>query len=311
MQEQNNQNKLKERIFKSIIGLIIVIVGITFLFIIKETNYVGKIIGFIFYYLIISISLFEFTKMFPFPSWVKFYYPLLAICSFFFPFNNLIDWFQGNNLNFTLNELIANQYIYLMWGVPGLGYGVQAILCLLPFFFMRKGIKDKIKYYFMIYFIVIMLTIAGKSVLYLNTENLSFLIVLLAGPVICDTFAFFGGLLLGGKIFKRKLAPKISPNKTIEGAICGFLITWFVLFMIFYFTDFKDINIDKMVLYIVIPITLPIIAIFGDLLFSYFKRIFKTKDYSNLIPGHGGMLDRLDSIVLSSFILISLFIISV
>lgn len=106
-----------------------------------------------------------------------------------------------------------------------------------------------------------------------------------------DTGAFFTGYFLG----KHKLNERISPNKTIEGAIGGYLfgsIAGFISLMVI----FKGINNIALPL-IVATLTLPIISQIGDLAFSAIKREYDVKDFSNIFPGHGGFLDRVDSLV--------------
>jgi len=111
-----------------------------------------------------------------------------------------------------------------------------------------------------------------------------------ASAALCDTFALFGGMAFG----KHKLAPRISPNKTIEGAVCG-LLSAIVTGVILYFI-FKNTGIEVPVWgYIVISAVSSTLGQVGDLIASSFKRQAGIKDYSNLIPGHGGMMDRLDS----------------
>lgn len=107
-----------------------------------------------------------------------------------------------------------------------------------------------------------------------------------------DIFALFGGKLIG----KHKLT-KISPKKTIEGSIVGSLISTIVS------TTFYMCFIDTKCVAIVILVTLllSIVGQMGDLFFSLIKRENDIKDYSHLIPGHGGVLDRIDSLI---FILI-------
>ena len=87
---------------------------------------------------------------------------------------------------------------------------------------------------------------------------------------------------------------KISPNKTIEGLIGGTLMGTFIP-MVFYLTVINP-NISMQILFIV-TISLSLIGQLGDLVFSAIKRHYKVKDFSNLIPGHGGILDRFDSII--------------
>ena len=104
-------------------------------------------------------------------------------------------------------------------------------------------------------------------------------------------------------IGKNKLAPSISPHKTIEGFIGGALMGTFVA-TTFYFTVI-DSNISLVIL-ILTTAFLSVIGQLGDLVFSSIKRTYGVKDFSNLIPGHGGILDRLDSIifVILAFILV-------
>ena len=112
--------------------------------------------------------------------------------------------------------------------------------------------------------------------------------------LLVDTFAYIFGSKIGG----IKLAPLISPNKTISGALGGIFIPTLICVIIFYEKDLLSRIIFNSILFsIVIQI--------GDLLESKFKRICGVKDSSNIIPGHGGLLDRFDGIFLF-LILISL-----
>jgi phosphatidate cytidylyltransferase len=107
-----------------------------------------------------------------------------------------------------------------------------------------------------------------------------------------DTFAYFTGKLLG----KHKLAPKISPSKTIEGLLGGVLIATLISLAFFYFFNSK-LNI---IFFTLLSMLLGVISQISDITESYFKRKFGVKDSSNLIPGHGGFLDRLDGYFLSA-----------
>ena len=105
-----------------------------------------------------------------------------------------------------------------------------------------------------------------------------------------DTFALFGGKLFG----KHKLCPNISPKKTIEGSIVGLIFGTIIPVIFLSLTCTLNINLFYL---IVITLFLSIIGQLGDLFFSSIKRSFCVKDFSNLIPGHGGILDRLDSLI--------------
>ncbi len=116
-----------------------------------------------------------------------------------------------------------------------------------------------------------------------------------------DTFAYFGGRAFG----KHKLSPKLSPNKTIEGSVTGIIVSG--LFVLGYFMLVEDmiyfdlINLESEVLYIVFFISGVIgagISQVGDLFASAVKRYTGIKDFGKLIPGHGGIVDRFDSVMI-------------
>ena len=117
--------------------------------------------------------------------------------------------------------------------------------------------------------------------------------------IFTDTFALFTGMMIGSK----KLASGISPKKTIEGSIGGSLMGTFVA-TAFYMTVINPHA--SLVLIILVTLGLTVVGQLGDLVFSAIKRYYGEKDFSNLIPGHGGILDRLDSLifVVLAFILI-------
>ncbi|AUM62813.1 phosphatidate cytidylyltransferase [Spiroplasma monobiae] len=135
--------------------------------------------------------------------------------------------------------------------------------------------------------------------------------------ILSDSFQYIGGMRFG----KTKLCPNISPKKTWEGALIGLSIA--AIFGIVYVMIFRSVGILEnfmplkevmialrgksvaleVIIYILLALIFPIIGLFGDLLFSWVKRRVNVKDYSNLIPGHGGALDRMDSILFSLFIL--------
>lgn len=124
-----------------------------------------------------------------------------------------------------------------------------------------------------------------------------------------DSFAYLGGLRFG----KTQLAPNISPKKTWEGALIGTGVAIFagLLYAIMFHIFQPSVQplwdpINQLgqqsewkpfLIYILLSIVIPIIGLIGDLIYSMVKRFMNTKDYSNFIPGHGGILDRLDSIL--------------
>lgn len=110
----------------------------------------------------------------------------------------------------------------------------------------------------------------------------------------CDSGAYFVGKFIGRTPFSKS-----SPNKTLEGVIGGVLIASFfgTLFGLFMY-DFW--------LSLIASVLVSIFAVFGDLFESYLKRRANVKDSANLIPGHGGILDRIDAVMFASFVLVAL-----
>ncbi|NCE64252.1 phosphatidate cytidylyltransferase [Pseudoflavonifractor sp. 524-17] len=125
-------------------------------------------------------------------------------------------------------------------------------------------------------------------------EGWRYLIVLpFAAAFASDAFALFAGMRFG----KRKLAPELSPKKTVEGAFGGFVGSSFTLLLygvVVYQFGAQVENYAMLTLYGMMG---SVISQFGDLAFSYIKREYGIKDYGNILPGHGGVLDRFDSVI--------------
>lgn len=123
-----------------------------------------------------------------------------------------------------------------------------------------------------------------------RTVGLEIILFLFLITMITDSYAYFVGRLIG----RNKLLESISPNKTWEGTIGGSLVGSFVC-TVYYLTVVNN-NISVPVIFMVI-LFLSLVGQFGDLFFSAIKRKYNIKDFSNIMPGHGGVLDRLDSII--------------
>lgn len=126
------------------------------------------------------------------------------------------------------------------------------------------------------------------SVIINQSNGIYYLLLLLNFSSICDMGAYFTGVTIG----KHKLCPEISPKKTVEGAIGGIVSS--LIFTVVISLLFNKFSIA--VLLLTIPFC--ILGMIGDLFASAIKRSVGLKDYSNLIPGHGGIMDRLDSIIM-------------
>ncbi len=182
------------------------------------------------------------------------------------------------NLTLTIDYRILCT-IFLTFLIPTILYHDRSIYSINDAFYLIGGI--------------LFLGVSFSLLILIRNKGLETLLYLISISMFTDTFAYITGYFIG----KNKLIETVSPNKTIEGTIGGTLMAVFIA-TIFYITAVNPTT----PIYIVIFITtfLSIISQLGDLVFSAIKRYFGQKDFSNLIPGHGGILDRLDSIIFVS-----------
>ena len=123
-----------------------------------------------------------------------------------------------------------------------------------------------------------------------------------------DIMAMFGGKLVQGP----KLAPKLSPNKTISGLMIGVLSAIIIVNLLTLISNYHlpYMLFTSNILLSIFCLVIGIVAQASDLLVSYFKRKFNVKDTGTIIPGHGGVIDRFDSIILTAPPLVVLYFIS-
>ena len=135
-----------------------------------------------------------------------------------------------------------------------------------------------------------------------QTRNLEygkyFVWLILASAWLCDVFAFFAGKAFG----KRKAFPALSPNKTVAGCIGGVIGATLggVMFGLLLFLKLEEKGADCIWVFAIISFVAGVFAQFGDLAASGIKRHTGVKDYGSLIPGHGGVMDRFDSVLVTA-----------
>ena len=154
----------------------------------------------------------------------------------------------------------------------------------------RNTIKDKIERFVYKFISLLYLSSLVYYILIIESFYLDLKIYILYSVSVA-ILSDIGGLVFG-KIFKGKKLTKISPNKTISGSIGSFIFS--SALVPFFYSEL--INKDLMVL-IIITIMISLTSQVGDLFISYLKRKAKVKDTSDILPGHGGFLDRVDGII--------------
>ena len=185
-----------------------------------------------------------------------------------------------------------------------LGFLFLAYILLSPSFFFNFGLiiifgisiyeLIKLRVFSLQSLLAFILIVTAILCLYLYELERSLILIAVMISVATDAFAFFAGKVFG----RNKIFPIISPNKTLEGTIGGVVssvvINTLMITLIFQ-NSLKTLDVIMLTLMIFIC---AVAAVFGDLLISSIKRQANLKDTGSLIPGHGGLLDRIDSHIL-------------
>ena len=254
-------NSLLLRILSSFVMLII------FFTMVISNNFIFLI----FSQLLLFLTSWEILRMLEFKSFIK---KKVDGCNF------LLSKFQIRKYDLILIFLI-NIFVFLL-NFPLLELQIFCFI-LIIFYFLKLSDISIVK--------IIGLSYVTFAFIFLNemsqsSEFISFIFFIVFFSMIVDVSAFFFGSIIGGP----KIMPSISPNKTVAGCIGG-IISPIIFCTIIYFNKSSISNI------IYLSFVFSIISQFGDLIESGFKRYCYVKDSSNIIPGHGGLLDRLDSII--------------
>lgn len=181
------------------------------------------------------------------------------------------------------------QYENLVLGLNFKLFGMVILLLFIPVIFYQVAGKYTTDDAFKLLGFILLVGLGLNYLIIIRSLDIKYLLFVLLLPILTDTFAYAGGMLIG----KHKVT-KLSPKKSWEGYIIGSLMGTFMMSM--YYVTFIN-NQTNLLIIISIILLLTIVGQIGDLFFSAIKRQCNIKDFSNLIPGHGGMLDRLDSVI--------------
>jgi phosphatidate cytidylyltransferase len=192
----------------------------------------------------------------------------------------------------TLFLILKRPQSYAVIGV--LGITVISSLFLIYYLFVKKEItfsNDRSKSGLLIRYVIFSMIFLVLLPIYKGTYNPYLMISILVMIWVNDSFAF----LVGKNFGKRKLFVSVSPKKTQEGFLGGLIFALISAYLISLFNkDFTTIN------WLIIALIVSVIGTIGDLVESKFKRQANIKDSGTIMPGHGGMLDRLDSLLFAA-----------
>lgn len=221
---------------------------------------------------------------------------LIACYEFFKAFKNKgiygIHWigYMGCFAIMLIDNHIAEEYKILIYKMS-ISILAVSLFAYMTISKLEKNIRDITITVMSLIYIPTLFSFIKKVLMLENGRVLLWYVIL--GAYASDTFAYF----IGRKFGKNKLCPTISPNKTVEGSIGGILgviLSYVALTIVgnVYFNFHMNV-----VYWILIAIVASIVGQMGDLTASAIKRYCGIKDFGNLIPGHGGILDRFDSLI--------------
>lgn len=235
------------------------------------------------------------TLVFFTPEWV---FALLVCGLTFLVMSELTNVY---NLSKKLSVVIANyifaafimlacHFVHPMFYFPGIVLYMMVLTAISVLDNKRVSFRDICASMFLVLYSVVFLL--HLTYIRMMDNGIALLFMALIGAYVTDTGAYFTGMSLG----RHKLIPAVSPNKTVEGAVggivacvAGFLIYGAVMSAMGFVVNYLWL--------VVLSVICGVVAQFGDLAASVMKRSFAVKDFGNLIPGHGGMVDRVDSLM--------------
>ena len=201
--------------------------------------------------------------------------------------------FLNKNLNSTLDFSVNNNTINNILLAITLVVSIKCIIFL--FYDNIQKISTSSKYLYLIGYIILPFVFITKISFGVKNYNPKIIIGLFILIWTNDTFAYIVGKSMG----KHKLFERISPKKTIEGFLGGILFAVFAGYLIskLYIKASPKFSEKSILIWCIIALIVGIIGTIGDLIESKFKRIAGVKDSGEIMPGHGGILDRLDSVI--------------
>lgn len=256
----------KSRLVTGIIIAIFIVSSFLFL----PLNAITLLLSFV-----VSLSAWEFYKL-RFPSEIAIAISLILFFGFIY-----LSFGLGFKLTLTSVGLMA----WFVIGLLILGYPHNKNILQNKYFWFISGFFIHIPFWTSVFLI---LNYEGSFLLSLGLDFSSrfVLLLMLSIGALMDTIAYFGGKKFG----KRRFLSNISPNKTLEGFLIALFLTPLILMaFLALFSTYNPLKVFVLILLV------SLFSVLGDASASLFKRVAGVKDSSNLLPGHGGVLDRIDS----------------
>ncbi len=224
--------------------------------------------------LVISlIGMFELYRIFHIEKSVAGALGYLAAVLFY---GNLFCPFLPDSMIFVLGTLILLMFVYV-------------------FSYPKYRTEQILAAFFGVFYVAVLLSCIYQTRMLERGAYIVWLIFLCSWG--CDTCAYCVGVLFG----KHKMSPKLSPKKSVEGAVGGVVGSMLLtLLYTWVFREAMQIGLEEMLLLSLISGAGALISMVGDLTASAIKRSYEIKDYGKLIPGHGGILDRFDSVIMTA-----------
>ena len=244
---------------------------------------------------LVALPLLLAVLVFPKP-WLLTPVVMVLACIGLWEMTHALNIFEKRPLTL-LSALMAVLFPLTVWLYPHLVWGLVVvytllILCLSVVFHKSLPLNDVAKSYLATLYVAGLFSTVVTVRMAPEGQLLLWLIFIAAFAT--DTFAYFTGVFLG----KHKLCPEISPKKTVEGAIGG-VLGCVLCFGIFALAVQNTVAVNLPSL-LTLAVVASVVSMFGDLSASIIKRQVGVKDYGTLFPGHGGVLDRFDSVLFTA-----------
>ncbi|AWX70138.1 phosphatidate cytidylyltransferase [Mycoplasmopsis anatis] len=314
---------IKNRLIPGIVFLLVTLIVLTLVILFNNPNILSvdntfktiiKILCFAVFAAFGGFIFYEFISSFHLKKIESIFLAILMLITLIFPFHyfmiGIVHNISSNDMEFIKMENVAfvvvtDYYSILIWIFTSLCFFVMKI-----FSVDNPDYRSILLKSFIFLAVSYLLMISSKILIYSVYSEYQYFILFVVVSFVTDTGGYIGGSLFGGKIIKKKLAPKISPKKTWEGAIVGFVLSAIVISILIYSLGLFQLHdttklsakIIQNFFRILLVIFLPVAAIIGDLIFSCIKRLNNIKDFSKILRGHGGFLDRFDSLSLITFV---------